>query len=135
VGLLTLTGERRRRPKYRPTSLLFAHVVVVTAVLVASVPLISLRHVAYGDLGAVGRAGLADYPGSQETPHVFDFDDGYETWMFALLLGAILILVAVGFGSFQQSGDVGALARNLGIGLLLLLFSVAFYRKFSREQA
>jgi len=107
----------------------------VTAVLVASVPLISLGHVAYSDLGAVGRAGLADRPGSQETPHVFDFDDdGYEKWMFALFLGAILLLVAVGFGSFQQSGDVGSLARNLGIGLLLLLFSVAFYRKFSREQ-
>jgi hypothetical protein len=65
---------------------------------------------------------------------VFDFDDdGFENWMFALFLVAILLLVAVGFGSFQQTGDVGSLARNLGIGLLLLLFSVAFYRKWSEE--
>ena len=48
-----------------------------------------------------------------------------------LILSLVVVIVLIGVGLLQLSitGDYGSFFRNLGIGLLLLLFSVGFYRK------
>ncbi|MFD1587682.1 hypothetical protein ACFR9U_11870 [Halorientalis brevis] len=52
------------------------------------------------------------------------------TWMLALSGVVIAFLVGVGLLQLSITGDLGSFFRNLGIGLLLLLFSVGFYRKW-----
>ncbi|WP_130501511.1 MULTISPECIES: hypothetical protein [Natrinema] len=52
------------------------------------------------------------------------------TWMLVLSILVIAILVGVGILQVYLSGDYGSLFRNLGIGVLLLLFSIGFYRKW-----
>ncbi|RZV06652.1 hypothetical protein BDK88_3676 [Natrinema hispanicum] len=50
--------------------------------------------------------------------------------MLVLSILVIAILVGVGILQVYLSGDYGSLFRNLGIGVLLLLFSIGFYRKW-----
>ncbi|ELZ24684.1 hypothetical protein C476_03498 [Natrinema limicola JCM 13563] len=52
------------------------------------------------------------------------------TWMLVLSILVIAVLVGVGLLQVYLSGDYGSLFRSIGIGLLLLLFSVGFYRKW-----
>ncbi|WP_139203657.1 hypothetical protein [Halorientalis persicus] len=52
------------------------------------------------------------------------------TWM--LLLSGVVISFLIGVGLLQllRTGDLGPFFRDLGIGLVLLLFSLGFYRKW-----
>lgn len=52
------------------------------------------------------------------------------TWMLVLSGVVVAFLVGVGLLQLSITGDLGSFFRNLGIGLLLLLFSVGFYRKW-----
>jgi len=52
------------------------------------------------------------------------------TWMLALSILVIAVLVGVGLLQVYLNSDYGSLFRNLGIGVLLLLFSIGFYRKW-----
>ena len=52
------------------------------------------------------------------------------TWMLVLSGVVIAFLVGVGLLQLSLTGDLGSLFRNLGIGLVLALFSVGFYRKW-----
>jgi len=52
------------------------------------------------------------------------------TWMLILSLVVVTVLISVGLLQLSITGDPGSLFRNLGIGLLLVLFSVGFYRKW-----
>lgn len=48
----------------------------------------------------------------------------------ALLLG---LLAVTGLLQYRQTGDIGDLLRNVGIGAVLLAFSVGLYRKWKNE--
>ena len=50
--------------------------------------------------------------------------------MLILSLVVVTVLISVGLLQLSITGDPGSLFRNLGIGLLLVLFSVGFYRKW-----
>ncbi|SDE02602.1 hypothetical protein SAMN05192552_11055 [Natrinema hispanicum] len=50
--------------------------------------------------------------------------------MLALSILVIAVLVGVGLLQVYLNSDYGSLFRNLGIGVLLLLFSIGFYRKW-----
>jgi high-affinity Fe2+/Pb2+ permease len=64
---------------------------------------------------------------------VIETDDADEaTWMLILAVVVSAFLVAVGLLQLSFDGDVGDFFRNVGIGLLLLAFSVGFYRKWHR---
>ena len=52
------------------------------------------------------------------------------TWMLVLSAVVVTFLVGVGLLQLSLTGDLGSFFRNLGIGLLLLLFSVGFYKKW-----
>ena len=52
------------------------------------------------------------------------------TWMLVLSGVVIAFLVGVGLLQLSLTGDLGSLFRNLGIGLVLALFSAGFYRKW-----
>jgi len=52
------------------------------------------------------------------------------TWILVLSAVVVTFLVGVGLLQLSLTGDLGSFFRNLGIGLLLLLFSVGFYRKW-----
>ncbi|MFD1563928.1 hypothetical protein ACFR99_10240 [Haloarchaeobius amylolyticus] len=52
------------------------------------------------------------------------------TWMLVLSILVIAVLVGVGLLQLYLSRDYGSFFRSLGIGVLLLLFSVGFYRKW-----
>jgi hypothetical protein len=54
------------------------------------------------------------------------------TWILVLAAVVIAFLVGVGLLQFSLTGNVGTLARNLAIGVLLALFSVGFYHKWHR---
>ncbi|SEP17518.1 hypothetical protein SAMN05216388_104022 [Halorientalis persicus] len=49
-----------------------------------------------------------------------------------LLLSGVVISFLIGVGLLQllRTGDLGPFFRDLGIGLVLLLFSLGFYRKW-----
>jgi len=55
------------------------------------------------------------------------------TWILVLAAVVIAFLVGVGLLQFTLTGNVGNLARNLTVGVLLALFSVGFYRKWHRS--
>jgi len=57
------------------------------------------------------------------------------TWMLVLAVVVIAFLVGVGLLQLTITGDLGSFFRNLGIGLLLLAFSVGFYRKWREPEA
>lgn len=52
------------------------------------------------------------------------------TWMLGLSLLVVTFLVAVGLIQLSMGGELGDFLRNLGIGILLLLFSVGFYQRW-----
>jgi heme A synthase len=56
-----------------------------------------------------------------------------ETLALTLALFVVGILAGVGVLRLYLGGDTGALFRNLGIAVLLAVFSVALYRKWRRE--
>ncbi|SDG24638.1 hypothetical protein SAMN05216218_11949 [Halorientalis regularis] len=49
-----------------------------------------------------------------------------------LVLSGVVIAFLIGVGLLQllRTGDLGSFLRDLGIGLVLLLFSLGFYRKW-----
>ena len=52
------------------------------------------------------------------------------TWMLVLAVVVVAFLVGVGLLQLSLGGSVGDFFRNFSIGLLLLAFSVGFYRKW-----
>ncbi|WP_435348841.1 hypothetical protein [Haloarchaeobius sp. HRN-SO-5] len=58
-----------------------------------------------------------------------------ETLMLLLALLVVGLLVGVGVLRVYLSGDTGALVRNFGIGLVLLVFSLALYWQWSGESS
>lgn len=52
------------------------------------------------------------------------------TLMLALSGPVIAFLVGVGLLQLSITGDPGPFFRDLGVGLVLLLFSAGFYRKW-----
>ncbi|WP_092695085.1 hypothetical protein [Halorientalis regularis] len=52
------------------------------------------------------------------------------TWMLVLSGVVIAFLIGVGLLQLLRTGDLGSFLRDLGIGLVLLLFSLGFYRKW-----
>ncbi|QDX39375.1 hypothetical protein [Salarchaeum sp. JOR-1] len=52
------------------------------------------------------------------------------TWMLVLSGVVIAFLIGVGLLQLLRTGDLGQFLRDLGIGLVLLLFSLGFYRKW-----
>lgn len=52
------------------------------------------------------------------------------TWMLVLSGVVITFLIGVGLLQLLCTGDLGSFVRDLGIGLVLLLFSLGFYRKW-----
>jgi hypothetical protein len=60
---------------------------------------------------------------------------GTETLLLLLTVLVVGLLVGVGALQVYLSGDTGALARNFGIGLILLVFSAALYWQWSGESS
>ncbi|RLM53255.1 hypothetical protein DVK02_14785 [Halobellus sp. Atlit-31R] len=54
-----------------------------------------------------------------------------ETLMLLLALLVVVFLLGVGTLQYLLTGDPGNLFRNIGIGTILLVFSVGFYRRWS----
>jgi hypothetical protein len=55
--------------------------------------------------------------------------------MLALAGFVVLFLVVVGALQLVVQHETGAFFRNLGVGVFLLAFSVAFYRKWDRQSS
>jgi hypothetical protein len=55
------------------------------------------------------------------------------TVMLSLAAVVIVLLLGVGLLRLYLSGDSGPLLRNIAIGVILLVFSVALYRQWGRE--
>ena len=54
--------------------------------------------------------------------------------LFLLLTGVVLVLLlSVGVLQLYFSGETGPLIRNLGITVVLLIFSLALYRQWNHE--